>query len=153
MKLTTLVGSAEMDVQWGLEGNGTFVNLWRIKANVDVSKVYFLAALYNGAVLADDGNGSEIGFQMSEHKGTVPAGSLLNCPCKNRAVLRDNDNRDHNSRAEFAVWINGQVGWWYFYAHSPVAWRDGPPNSQATIYRYHPAIDLPQDPIGGGWSS
>jgi hypothetical protein len=147
MKGPTQVGSASMEIEWTLEGNGTFIDLWRVTPSVTTSSIFFLASLYNGAE-GVGGGGSELDFKMFSNQSTVTAGTPRTCSCSSRAVLRDDQNYDHNARAEFSVSIPNQNGFWYYYVRSLVAHRDGPPNGQATIYRFRPADHLPVTPTG-----
>lgn len=57
----TEVGRGEMEIQWTLEGNGTFVDLYTVKNSVPTSAIFFLVSLNNGGVLVN-GGGSEINF-------------------------------------------------------------------------------------------
>ncbi|WP_145916678.1 hypothetical protein [Rhodococcoides fascians] len=148
---TTQVGSAVVDVEWGLEGNGTFVNKFQIRPSVRTTSAFFLVSLWNGAEGVVDA-GSELDFKIYSNQSSVAPGGLRSCSCASRAVLRDNDNYDHNARAEVSVSIQGQQGFWYFYVRSPVAHRDGPPAGQATIYRFRPADHLSGDSLGGDHS-
>ena len=151
MKNTQQVGSATLDFQWSLQGNGTFLDLFRIVPSMRVNSSFFLVSLYNGAE-GVNGGGTELDQRFYSNQTPSAAGVARNCPCNSRAVLRDDQNIDHNSRAEFSLSIPNQNGFWYFYVRSPVTHRDGPSAGQSTIYRFRPADHLSGDSIGGGWS-
>lgn len=110
---------------------------FQIRPSVRTTSAFFLVSLWNGAEGVVDA-GSELDFKIYSNQSSVAPGGLRSCSCASRAVLRDNDNYDHNARAEVSVSIQGQQGFWYFYVRSPVAHRDGPPAGQATIYRFRP---------------